>query len=125
MMLENHVPTGATCKRLKEAGFPQNAYLSWYVSDPDHSYVLSPYEYREVTYYRDDVEWLCAAPILTEILEQLPEATKESLVSISIDKVENGYEAIDDRFQEQPIWFEHSNPAEATALLWLNLHEAA
>lgn len=58
-MMTSHVPTLATCQRLKSAGFPQETEFVWWNGNE----VLP----SERTNIPD-----CAAPLLTELLEQLP-----------------------------------------------------
>ncbi len=75
-----HLPTLKTCQQLRDAGFPQEvAYGGWYygvgrgrsrAGDIEHALdeipTLNPRrEWKDVHFY-------CRAPILTEILEQLP-----------------------------------------------------
>lgn len=82
--MKNHVPTLETCQKLKEAGFPQYTNFS--------------YEYDTIVVTESVISTpfaMVAAPILTEILEQLPEG-------VSITK--------------------GRNPTESAARLWLELN---
>jgi hypothetical protein len=115
-MIENHVPTLETCKKLKEAGFPQ---------ETQYGHFLDGYISTELI----EGEWgtgeqrLCAAPILTEILEQLPDGSTiirgdhESYWSDTLSEITSP------RYFYRHALDARANPAEAAALLWLELHD--
>jgi hypothetical protein len=118
--MTNHVPTLETCQKLKEAGFSQETEFHW----------LSP--------NRANIKWHigrkfslgdgCAAPLLTEILEGLPENLKAThgkvsyLHSVYMERSGGdfhfGYQDIPD-IEPQSSY----SPAEAAALLWLELNK--
>lgn len=124
--MTNHVPTIETCQKMKEAGFPQ---------DTEHSYFLSRHD--DAVFIADSDEFaglervpdiVCAAPLLTEVLGQLPKH-----LELKGDKYELVANFHDD-YSHFGFWFdtrdwgtefgpsvEHTNPAEAAALLYLSL----
>ena len=110
--MRNHVPALETCQRLKAAGFPQETEHSWRKSHvSDDTYVDDSVEFP-------DPHQLCAAPLLTEILEQLPQKTdRGSVLTVQYS----------DLFKKWPVIHGalngmHESPAEAAALLWLELN---
>lgn len=125
--MTNHIPELETCQKLKEAGFPQDTLFSrWsnitlHNGNPDFADLVN---LSEGGGWDWDYELVCAAPILTELLEQLPR-------SIEVDGVWGYYLRIEPimgtsqwRFNYshmKPIETIHDNPAEAAALLWLAL----
>ena len=105
--MTNHVPTLSTCQRLKAAGFPQNTWVSWSLEG----------ELAGTGFFKSfNVQVDCAAPLLTELLEQLPNQTQ-------LYKGKTGliFRRIGDSTRRDPC--ESDNPAEAAALLWLELKE--
>lgn len=115
-MLENHVPTLETCKRLKEAGFPQDTYFNWareWNKPSNHSdrrlvtgwLLITRNEGRTVGTKIERV----AAPIMTEI----------------------GYELDKITVFDRDVWVDNlmifhtndENLAEAVALVWLKFNE--
>lgn len=124
--MTTHVPSLETCQRLKTAGFPQETEHSWRKSHVSQD-----------TYIDDAVDFedryqLCAAPLLTEILEQLPldyENNQQKWGLLRLRATETGtgerwmtvgYEHVTSS-QSLLLAAQDANPAEAAALLWLEL----
>ncbi len=121
--MTNHVPRQETCLKMKEAGFPQGAMYYWteetnvskgtYFGEFGTSVLL----HRDMSnYLKMPTNWY-DAPLLTEILEQLPQRYAGPALQFhpGKDDWEVGY-------PYRKIWQHHKNPAEAAALLWLELH---
>jgi hypothetical protein len=100
--LTNHVPILETCQKLKEVGFPQDTYFVWWSGDGSYSHMVSP--------RRGIINPEFSAPILTELLEQLPE-------EVGLLKKPTHYAVL------SGVQWSNKNPAEAAALLWLDLHK--
>lgn len=116
--MTNHVPTLETCQKMKEAGFPQGrgdvgAY--WWMNVRNGSVYLSTYA-EDLNY---DANMLCAAPILTEILEQLPDWCDGCFYTNK-----DGNRVYFTGVESEARNITHTNPAEAAALLWLELNGA-
>jgi len=136
--MKNHVPTLETCQKLKEAGFPQHCTFKW----------IDPLSRPGTWVLRTDFNMLtdgsirplrpqCAAPILTEILDQLKPYAH-------LDEWDNGWSGFDlsvfwdvidtdwtlriansERQLEEPMSCpqeSRDNIVEAAALLWLELN---
>lgn len=85
MNISNLVPSLETCKKLQELGFPQETYFDYCkIIPPRDSH--QPYNmilnFFGVKYFAScdggKVEFLCPAPTLQEIWEQLPSEIKDS-----------------------------------------------
>lgn len=117
-MIENHVPTLETCKNLKEAGFPQETIHGWYYDWREREVKVLP-----LSLFRDDLnyECFCAAPILTEIMEQLERIGHHLELTHDIDT--NLWQCRAKPFNYS-LWpsSNDDNPTEAAALLWLELN---
>jgi hypothetical protein len=110
--MEQHTPILATSQKLKAAGFSQKTYFLWMIWNEPR--LITTEESK--TYAMDKFEH-CAAPILTEILEQLP-----SPYEITDSHPEYGkYLA---RCFSLHIGMGGDTPVEAAALLWLKLNKA-
>ena len=99
-MIENHVPSFETCKRLKEAGFPQGIIFSFDPSDEKQWFFGVP------------PKGCIGIPILSEILCSLPDLKWQLFTVMDYWVVEMGGHRL-----------AHTNPAEAAALEWLELKE--
>lgn len=66
-MIERHVCSLELSRRLAEAGFPQECVFAWWEQE-GHT---CPGEYALARIARG-AEYLCAAPLLSEIIEQMP-----------------------------------------------------
>lgn len=123
--ITNHVPSLETCKKLNETRFPQETYFCWArewnePENHDDRYLLTDWLLIPMSKQRimgTKVERL-AAPILTEMLEQLP-ARDESHNLLHLYKADGGYGIGYSADQE------YTNTAEAAALLWLELRKEA
>jgi len=146
--MNNHVPTLETCQKLKAAGFPQEPEYHWanfyrhYEYDDlllpivryfqDGSFSLEKMTYGEDSLMEDAMEdsqgaISYAAPLLTEILEQLPRSIEVDGVWGYFLRIEPMIPSSNWRFNYshmKPIEAIHKNPAEAAALLWLELNAA-
>lgn len=115
--MTNHVPTLETCQKLKEAGFPQETWHSWVAH--------ISLEFDTLTWHLEDTrlnmehDGKCAAPILTEILEQLQELSPGEF---SFIKQSSGKWLLIHLVELKEEYYYGDNPAEAAALLWLELH---
>ncbi len=133
--MNNHIPTLETCQKLKAAGFPQETEFYWVTynkvtqletkdkrSELQADAPLSGWEYED-----------CAAPLLTEILEQLPHkiliGLQESPMRFNMHKVYKGkpvsYSIGYGNMRPFAVHRGHYNPSEAAALLWLELNREA
>ena len=119
--MSSHHVTLETAQRLKAAGFPQTTREFW--SGPNRAVT----EWH-VSQYKGVTDDWCAAPILTEVLEQLPvnnggdklTITKQHILKGGPESYSVGYGSI----RPFAIRIGNPNPAEAAALLWLKLKEA-
>lgn len=112
--MTNHVPTLETCTKLKAAGFPQQTEFHWSlvedhslaggVPDSERWFIQHDLDPNAKNKYYDN--W-CAAPLLTEIWTELRQEMK-LYYTIDNEVIVN---VMDD-----------STPAEAAALLWLELN---
>lgn len=98
-------------KLLKEKGFPQQTLLIWSEAEYGEPFVLL----RSLSV--DKPEFIiCSAPLLSEVLEQLP-----------IDKTSlNNYAGVwDCEFchNNELLYTSDNNPCDAAAKLWLQLKE--
>lgn len=69
--MKSHVVSLELAKQLKEKGYPQLFITSkfwWYGFDGKNEQAL----FTEPTNYKGEYERICAAPLLTELLENLP-----------------------------------------------------
>lgn len=142
--MANHVPTLETSRRLLVYGFPQDTYFSYWELPNGEREVWDrtmESEYENGTQVR-----LCAAPILTEILEALKQFAdrewsngweKSYKLQFFWDGIDSDWNVrfwntdMDDGLQHPDsfapiITYGHAvaiddNPAEAAALLWLEL----
>ena len=124
-MSKHHVSLD-TAQRLKAAGFPQENLYSWWKDDDNGEIIWIETD-------DDDSEWgyelLCAAPILTEVLERLPvkhggdklTIIKQHILKGGPESYSVGYGSI----RPFAIRIGNPNPTEAAALLWLKLKEAS
>lgn len=109
--MTNHVPTLETCQNLKAAGFPQETYFQLVVDNkyPEHHAVLPTGAVSDFVITNSH----CAAPLLTEILEQLPDLDDGSLfaqLQSLIGQFALGHTTIQETVED-------------AALLWLELKE--
>jgi hypothetical protein len=131
MTPEQLVPTLETCKLLKEAGFKQETYFRYvYASFPKKWFLYTPDS-------RSSKEIAIPAPTLQELLEELPRFYHEYCKGISLEWMELlnkethlweynwwvGYDDIDTLLHNSIAASHPSNPAEAAALLWLELRK--
>ncbi len=111
--MNNHVPTIETSKKLKEAGYPQSTIHVWVWTTGGQLGVMAIQTGALDKFGAN----YCAAPILTEILEQLP-------VGIHIEKWIKGTYLFSEDFEASGAKTGSDNPVEAAALLWLELKSA-
>jgi hypothetical protein len=105
MIPEELVPTLETCKRLKEAGFPQEGTHFKHGTTKTMQYdgrIFIGYAMVAVVEERPD-KVVAAAPTLQELLEELLKGDMTGIIWMSI--------------------LLHPNPAEAAALLWLKMQK--
>lgn len=117
MNLKRLVPTLETCKRLKEAGYPQGeTYFFWQYNNPRDGWGL-----YDSDYYLNAADPI-AAPTLQELLGELGGNYD---ITLSRSKKRSGYdiEAGITPFIIDEI--HNANPTEAAALLWLELKGAS
>lgn len=120
MGLEQHVPSLETCRRLKAAGFTQETHLT-YLCHPSAESDTAVLKRKDDLFFSSIGGELYAAPILTEILEQLRKDVHiyhepgEAVVSWTEYPGEMPFTSI--THNQKGV-----NPAEAAALLWLELH---
>ena len=144
MTPEQLVPTLETCKLLKEAGYPQgkSCFSVWTRGNWENILddgTTEPALYLGTnTFPKENKMWgeclkMYAAPTLQELLEELPDELREyarrdappHIFSLEMHKFkQNSGETLysfcyEIRTKRQP----NSNAAEATALLWLELHK--
>ena len=116
MTIIEHVPTLETCQKLKEAGFPQETEFRWYESQNSDLQVTND------SLNNGEAGAVCAAPILTEILGQLPSRipvySQAPLMMMKSPKTYIFSYYHDGHASEAK---QSRNPAEAAALLWLTL----
>ena len=110
MTPEDLVATRETSARLKAAGWTAETYFLWHAGHPFGSKMVPYLTSRPKPTSEYFLAW---APTLVEILEQL---RKEEL-QVKIWAHSIGYTAV--VFREV---FQHANPAEAAALLWLRVN---
>ena len=66
-MIERHVCSLALSRKLAEAGFPQECIMAWYAGHDSEDYAtLNAGPHADL---------ICAAPLLSEIMEQMPAAS--------------------------------------------------
>ena len=117
MRPEELVPTLETCVRLKEAGWAKETYFVWmkfptYLDGmPTGGYVYHVQQHSSHPMYP-----IISAPTLQELLEELPDWT-------SIFKQDGIYEVYESGTHKDFSFWDNHNPAEAAALLWLELHK--
>lgn len=110
MNLESHVPSRETCEKLKAAGFPQETLFYWEWNGREYQLVFGQSSFA-----------ICAAPLLSEILEQFAEMK----YSASIGNINLDYLAAATASNPGmvPVFahsgLPHTNPAEAAAQLYL------
>ena len=99
-MIENHVPQLETCRRLKELGWEKKTLFTHW----NNTIIFNGC-------FDLDAD-IAPAPILSEILEELPNKTEWGYIIIgkTYDNFVMGYDAIKG--------IAHKNPAEAAAQLW-------
>ena len=128
-MIEQHVQTLETCRKLKEAGFSQETNHKFWKSNYSCEYV-GPYTDDERTQRESWPEYDApginglydpiAAPLLTEILEHLPKTKGSGRL-----RVERYRECWEAGYPHAKVWCLHEhNAAEAAALLFLALKES-
>lgn len=113
--MTNHAPTLETCIKLHDWGFPQKTLFCWHnvASQP----AMITQEEASSGKYTSMPPFPIAAPLLTEILEQLPATTNIYLRrTASNPSVELSYGY---SLNEPDKVAYSNNPAEAAALLWL------
>jgi len=123
--MEKHVPTLETSQKLKEAGFPQETFTSWVhhisVSSRGIDWGIVPTNIP-LPFENDSlIDGYCAAPLLTEILEQLPKTT--AIMHASKVHDDEPWEAYFVSGSRKALRLYAINPAEAAALLWLELNK--
>ena len=114
--MTNHTTTLETSRKLKEAGFPQKTEFYWVItSSTNYHLIWYPNgELPTVLLERNDCY---AAPIMTEILEQLPRP-----ISVDVQTKRTTARTIQPMTEYGCSYHSHhGNPTEATALLWLKL----
>ena len=127
--ISQHVPTKQTCLKMKELGYPQgNPFLKW----AQHSYDFKLYEKDDFNAIEECPQ--CAAPLATEILEELPETIKHIINELP-GEVYGQFRLRTMKSSPEGYWvsYEHSgricknicnkNLAEALAQLWIYLKE--
>ena len=102
------------CKRLREAGFPQDSSIFYWVNYNDNSWKLN---FDELKVRPSSVVDVVACPLAEEILERLPKAVKDNQrIKIIPHKVPNGWEwAV---YYEKLHFIEHEILIEALAQMW-------
>lgn len=137
--MTNHVPTLETCQKLKAARFPQNGYWFWFDEFADGTnWYLTHSQFGYLKKSESELPRWTAAPILTEILEQLkPYAKKDKWdngwhgyeLTVFWDDIDGDWSlaiANSDTQRNDPTSRPNAvsdNPVEAAALLWLELHK--
>ncbi len=129
--MTNHVPTLETCQKLKEVGYPQTTFFNYSRSlGLGGNFRLG----HKGSIETREVKERCAAPILTEILEQLPDGVQISVFwrkGGELSQEDSLYKAwipgkdegtSHEPYPDQVSTFD-KKPAEAAALLYLALHE--
>ena len=130
MTPEQLVPSLETCKKLQEAGYPQNGSCFMYHIEEkpifqDHisnkflrNETVISIKLRANLFDGEQI----AAPTLQELLEELPsETTGSNFLEMSKDI---GFYEIGYLHMPNDAWdnlISHTNPSEAAALLWLEL----
>ena len=127
-MIESHVPSLEACKKLQEAGwkketlFLRSTEFEWKVITREEYEEFSDYAGAAGMPSGGSVEQFVEAPLLSEILEELPHTVPNSHFSVlKNDDEVCFYYADSDDHHEMRYWGTHKNPAEAAALLWLAL----
>jgi hypothetical protein len=129
--MTNHVPTLETCEKLKDAGYPQQTEFVWTSTGPTRRVQV-----EALQTHKPAIE--CAAPILTEILEQLKPYAKKGewgngwkgiYTNFFWDDIDSDWSVnianCDEEFRN-PLnapGGQGDSPAEAAALLWLELNK--
>lgn len=111
-MNPRHVVSPVLALRLKDAGFPQDCEFSWYVDSHAGRSVCLPSEHGDK--YQLFYKW-CSAPLLSEIMEQMP--------GVWIDHEESEpmkWRAIE---PESALYKDADTGPDAAALLYLALKE--
>ena len=118
MTQEKKVPSLETCRKLREAGFPQSTER-WWQENLLKGWLLYP---NETMHTNDDARSnkICSAPDVSELLEALPAEWHGEYLFL-FKQVDGKWDAA--YSLERTI--ESDNPAEALALLWLELNKKA
>lgn len=121
MTPEQLVPFLETCQKLKEAGYPQGKTYFHYIQR-----TWEPNDSKWFVYPRESSQAGIAAPTLQELLEELPKTRTYNfnIFSLTVQYVESTQTYYVGYFKQYFFQVhEHRNPAEAAALLWLELYE--
>lgn len=70
-MNPRHVVSLPLAQRLKDAGFPQDCEFAWFEQEGHHGIAAT----NNLHMVANGSEHLCAAPLLSEIMEQMPGRT--------------------------------------------------
>ena len=139
--MTDHVPSLEMCQKLKVAGFPQETHFQWRnfflgYEYEDLALPITRWDSRNILTVQERNDWLtsmaeeadrdrikfCAAPLLTEILEQLPATHFENANLQLLKDKQNGYSAYYHAGRNLLFKRDPENAAEAAAQLWLALH---
>lgn len=131
MQIENHVPSLETCKRMKELGWEKETEFNWYTDYCcDECNNSESFVSNNSTNIKDGSTPF--APLLSEILEALPDELPGDDCYGRIEVMSGGkhikYQAFDKRRGMRcgvlgGLAYTAENPAEAAALLWCKLRE--
>lgn len=124
--MSNHHVTLETAQRLKAAGFPQDTLFS-HVILATNSWFIEPTENLRTETCQPYLDAGSAAPILTEVLEQLPKTFRHAPLWMARKWPSFDWFALywdHGTSEASEAGTRHENPAEAAALLWLKLKEA-
>jgi SAM-dependent methyltransferase len=74
MRLEESVPELEICQKMKEAGFPQDASVFVWIRDDDSNLfsIVERSRTDDILDLKGEVTVLCAAPVVEEVLNELP-----------------------------------------------------
>lgn len=122
--IAQHVPTKETCLKMKELGWSQDSDNNMFVWGT--SCMSDSEEARVCNWDYVDEDGLCAAPLATEILEELPDTITVNEHARHIHLCHMDYSMYyDDRTEDKiaNIDTRDKSLAEALALMWCYLKE--
>ena len=134
--ISNHVPTKETCLKMKELGFKQDTIFGYHkiehFSGKEITYPVVFHELKEIL-EEENKPFVCAAPIATEIIEELPKQISP-LENLEKYVLEFGFENnkywvcyVNHQFEAGGMsykWMpENESFVEALALMYIHLKE--